>query len=210
MSPPVSESQLEKGAKILAKAREVARTMDAEKINMRILADACGVSIPTLYNRFKDKDNLLTTALDEVLRLHFEQIDLKDDEPLLEQLVRMADGTTEVLLANRELGRWMFKVTPATPSHSGYLLGKELYRSCLERMKASGEIDDRMPISFLTDRLYYRLRGTALEWTLGNVSDQGFQHLRRCEIAILLLSVSRPPLTEKLHAMLEREQPLVA
>lgn len=206
---PISEHKLAKRAKILTTIRTSVQDMGEEEVGMRLLASACGVSVQTLYNQFGDKDRLLTLAFDDVLRMHFQQCVLNPSKPHLDQLVTFADGVSHLLVDNRFLSRWMFRPDPASPSESARLMAQHLYLRCVQGMHARGEINDDLPVPFLAARVYYRLRGAALEWILGHISDRGLKPLRRCEIAMTLLSASTPKLTGRLQELLAEEYPKV-
>lgn len=207
MAKSSSRVQLERRANILMRTREIVAKSDSEKINMGALAKACGISIPTLYNQFKDKDALLAATMDEVLRLYFQQFD-PGDQPGLDQMLSLADGTANVMAENKELCRWMYQLNPAIRRQSSLLMARELYRSFLNKMRADGDIDNTIPLPLLSDRLYQRLRSTAIEWLHEELSLHHFKRLRRCEIALILLSSASKSLRPRLLGLVkEASQP---
>lgn len=208
MAKSLSESQLKKRMSILACARKMMREVGAENLSVRKLASYCNVSVPTIYNKFKDKNDLLMAAVDDLFRYHLEQITLPEDQPVLEQMIYFMDESCEMILDNPESSKWMFKMNPTTPSRSSLLIAKSFYRQHVESMQTNGEIIDWLSASYLGNRLYYRIRSTSLEWALGHVSDQGLKHLRHCELAFFLMGISSKPLKKRLELILRKEAPL--
>lgn len=205
MAKGASELKLKNRTAILAHTRAMMRKDGPDNLSMRRLAASCNVSVPTIYNRFKNKHDLMSAAVDEVFRLQLEQIDFAESWSNLERMLHFSDKSCEMILANPEFSRWMFKENPETPSRSSLLIAKSFYRNCLKTMQQEAEIITALPVDFLGDRVYYRIRSTAFEWALGQVSDSGFKHLRRCELALLLLGVSSNALKEQLQRILEEE-----
>lgn len=200
-----SELNIDRRAKILAKTREIIRKTGTPNVSVRELAKSCGVSVPTIYNQFKSKENLIMMAWDVILRDYFEQYEPPLDKPDLDTLVTIMDGTCDCTLQNKTLSRWAITFNPATPSKSSLLMARGLARDCLVSMQKEGHIAKWVPIAFFSDRLYYRMRATGLEWALGHINDGAFKHLRRCEIAICLLGFSSADLTARLRKLLELE-----
>ena len=55
----------ERRSTILENARQMIAECGYEKVTVRQLAERCGVSVPTLYNQFGNKDQLLATAIED-------------------------------------------------------------------------------------------------------------------------------------------------
>lgn len=209
MAKPLPESQIEKRSRILAQARDMMRKVGGDNLSVRELAASCNISVPTIYNQFKDKHDLMMAAGDEIFRWRLEQITLPESQPGLDQLLHLLDESYEMMVENSRISRWMFKMHPETPIRSSLLIAKSLYHNCIEKMQLLDEIAGWLPVSFLGERLYYRIRSTALEWALGHVSDRGFKHLRHCELAIFLLGISKQPLKKRVEAILKKEAHLI-
>lgn len=209
MARPLSELQLKKRMDILVCAREMMREVGAENLSVRQLAARCNVSVPTIYNKFKDKNDLLMAAVDDLFRCQLEQIILPENQPALDQTIYFMDEACEMILDNSESSKWMFKMNPATPSRSSLLIAKSFYQQRIELMQTAGDVADWLSAAYLGERLYYRIRSTSLEWALGHVSDQGLKHLRHCELAFFLLGISSKPLKKRLETIL-RKEPLLA
>lgn len=184
------------------------REVGAENLSVRQLAAYCNVSVPTIYNKFKDKNDLLMAAVDDLFRSHLEQITLPEDQPVLDQVIYFMDEACDMVLDNPAASKWMFKMNPATPSRSSLLIAKNFYQQHIGSMQANGDIVNWISASYLGERLYYRIRSTSLEWALGNVSNQGLKHLRHCELAFFLMGISTDPLKKRLEAMLKKAAPL--
>ena len=60
----MTEQRLARRAAILSTARELIAARGYESVTVRELAEICRVSVPTLYNQFGGKDQLLAEAIE--------------------------------------------------------------------------------------------------------------------------------------------------
>ena len=61
----ITENRLARRAAIMESARQMIAEKGYEAITIRELAEACRVSVPTLYNQFGRKDQLLAAAIED-------------------------------------------------------------------------------------------------------------------------------------------------
>ena len=59
----MDEQMRERRGRILEAARELLAERGYAAVTVRELAERCGVSVPTLYNRFESKDALIAEAV---------------------------------------------------------------------------------------------------------------------------------------------------
>lgn len=208
MAKPSTELQLKKRMDILLGTRQMMREVGPDNLNVRQLAAHCNVSVPTIYNRFKDKNELLMAAMDDLFHSHLKQITFPDSQSALDRIVYFMDEACEMILDNAESSKWLFKMNPSTPSRSSFLIARSFYQQQMEFMQKNGEIIDWLPATYLGERLYFRIRSTSLEWALGHTGDKGLKHLRHCELAFFLMGISSKPLKKRLELMLKKAAPL--
>lgn len=101
---------------MLAAARELLLSPEGGDVDMRVIAQAAGVGVGTLYRRFKDKAGLLAAVVGEDERALQEAVlrgpaPLGPDAPASERLAAFMDAL--IALTERNLGTLL--VTDATP-----------------------------------------------------------------------------------------------
>ena len=206
---PISpELQQKRREKVLAKTREFIRKSGIKDLNVRDLAKYCGVSVPTLYNQFKNKDGLVVAAADELFRWHYEGLreSAADQKPGWDLLLHLCNATCDLILRNPDFGRLVVRANPGNRSPSSIGTAKNMYIRQVQVLQEQGGLQDWMPAEFIGVRLYDRIRSTTLEWALGNIDDQDLPSVRRCELAIALLAFSNDSLRQELKKVLVAEQ----
>jgi AcrR family transcriptional regulator len=103
-------------AKVLAAARDLLLSPEGGDVDMRVIAQAAGVGVGTLYRRFGDKAGLLAAVVGEDERALQEAVlrgpaPLGPDAPASERLPAFMDAL--IALTERNLGALL--VTDATP-----------------------------------------------------------------------------------------------
>ena len=205
---PISpEIQLERRRKLLSKTREMIREVGIDGLNVRELAKFCGISVPTLYNQFKNKDDLVVSAADEIFRWHFEKMALPDKDRSIKTILYISDSTVEVILKNPELSKLL--VRSMSPSRNSMSLASKLYEDVLRDMQKNGEIEDWVRAGLLGRSLYDRIRSVSIAWAVGRFEDDLLNPMRRCEIALALLGVATGDVREELKALYLEEAPKI-
>ena len=67
LAKPPTARQMDRRRRILESTRDLLAEGGYDGLQMRVLAERAGVSPMTLYNRFGNKDDLILTALQEML-----------------------------------------------------------------------------------------------------------------------------------------------
>lgn len=200
---PISpQVQLERRTRLLAKTREMIREVGVEQLNIRELADYCGVSVPTLYNQFRNKNNLVFTAADEIFRWHFEKIPPATEISDFDELINVCDSTAEIILKNGELARL---IVPKVPKGTNSLaLATKLYCDILLAMQKRGEIVDWIDTDITGQRLYNRIRGVSMEWSSKMIPNNLFAPTRRLELSLSLLGITTGKTQLKVQKLVQR------
>ncbi len=197
---PISpEKQLERRKIILAKTREMINDHGIEAVNIRELAKFCGVSVPTLYNQFGNKDNLVFAAVEELFRLHFERLgSLPNKKRGLEQILFLNDYTAKVIYSYSENSKLYAIRMPR--GNNSLMSAHALYRDAVGQMQDDGELVEWVDSDFAAQRLYRQIRSVTVDWSKEFITFEQMLRLREIEIFLLLLSLS----TEKSRQALEK------
>ncbi|MDA0272486.1 MAG: TetR/AcrR family transcriptional regulator [Proteobacteria bacterium] len=90
----MSENRLARRASIMETARQMIADKGYESITIRELATACRVSVPTLYNQFGGKDQLLAAAIEDHFVGDPDQVKIKTSLNGLERIFAILDFIT--------------------------------------------------------------------------------------------------------------------
>jgi len=201
---PISpEIQIQRQNKLLAKTRQMIREVGVNNLSVRKLASYCGVSVPTLYNRFSNKENLIAAAADEIFRWHFEKMSPPHPTDGFENILYISDSTSDVITRNQELARLIVRKIPS--DNDSMALARNLYKKCLVQIKESGDLVAWMSIDFISQLLYSRIRSASIEWSRGQISDAHLKGVRRIEISLMLSALTTGETHTRLQDILRRE-----
>ena len=93
----ITRQRHERRAAVLAAAREMIAEFGYAGVTVRDLAERCGVSVPTLYNQFGDKDGVLSAAIEAHFLEVLSSTPMTAREPGYERLVIIIDQILSVL-----------------------------------------------------------------------------------------------------------------
>lgn len=203
--PISTEVKLQRRRKLLARTRKMIMEVGADNLNIRELAKYCDISVPTIYNQFRNKDDLIIAAADELFRWHFEEATPPEDVSGLDEVFFIADSTAKVFLENQELTRLI--VTQNASSAESLAKAQNRYLNGLKRMRTERQLVDWIDINYLAASLSSRLRSMAEAWANGRIPDKTIIPLRHCEIALTLLGVSKGSARKDLERILRQEIP---
>ena len=94
----MTENRLARRAAIMETARQMIAEKGYESITVRELAGACRVSVPTLYNQFGGKDQLLAAAIEDHFVGDPDQVKIKTSLNGLERIFAILDFITSQFL----------------------------------------------------------------------------------------------------------------
>jgi len=94
----MSENRLARRASMMETARQMIAEKGYESIKIRELAAACRVSVPTLYNQFGGKDQLLAAAIEDHFVGDPDQVKIKTSLNGLERIFAILDFITSQFL----------------------------------------------------------------------------------------------------------------
>lgn len=172
----VTQQLLERRARILQTARDLIGEVGYQGLTMRHLATRCGVSVPTLYNQFGSKDQLLAAAVQS----HFASL-LTSSAPesrgigheyLISIMQLRAREITRLPGFHRKLlGAFMStRDTESTEAELRTGLAGELSKALAE-MREQGQLADWADAELLAKHLTGACVASAVAWATGVLDD---------------------------------------
>jgi len=207
----VTKQREERKQRILDVARRLIAEKGYDGVTMRELADLSLVSVPTLYNLFGGKNELLFAAVESYFA-----------ELLGESTLRNAgEGLARILFLARMLG----KQTPRHAQHARSLMGffgnisdaggiHELVahqltaqlRSSLDEMQRTRQLVGWAETEPLAERLASQLSITMFEWARQQLTDDGLLGAMLYGTALTLLGLARGKAATELEALVREHQ----
>jgi len=199
LNMPISpERQDQRRKQILAKTRELIRQNGIKALNIRDLAAFCGVSVPTLYNQFGNKDGLLKAAGEEVFLQHYDNIIYPPNSRGLMRILFIDGKNVDMILENGELSVYLTRAgRVASDSLSA---AQRAIGEAIDEIKQQGDLVDWIDSHYIAGRIYARARGVVAEWAIGAINDDQLRRIRRNDMALALLGVT----TGETHASLKQ------
>lgn len=181
----------ERRARILEAARTIIAVRGFEALTVRELADAAGVTVPTIYNLVGSKEQVLIAAVTE------------QTERFLHGIERAAGDVIAIVEANlrellrmpryyRTLLRLLLTSDDARASRQtvSLALGGQLRAAIGELAEADG-LEDWVDLDVLGRQLQRFLAGASQEWATGALSDDEFARAELQGVALLMLGATR-------------------
>ncbi len=180
-----------------------------EAITVRDLAEACRVSVPTLYNQFGGKDQLLAAAIEEHFAESRRQSTAREVPRGYERMMKVISDATEQLLGSSTYQRKLLeafaslesttKVQQKLADQFAAILTEEL-----QHMSATGVLVDWADPRLLAGQVTTAFIGTSVVWASGYVDDDHLQSAMVYATGLILLGVVcgevQADLTDKLKA----------
>jgi len=189
--------------RILEAARKVISEQGYEHLTMRALAQASGVTVPTIYNRIGNKDAVLAATIRDGTMRFF-----GDVQPGASPIAILEKNVTE-LLHQPAYYRPLLRVLVQGGASDAMQETDALYlRHLGERLEAMAEREELEPwvdCTILAERLLSNLYGAASEWATGLLSDESLPVVTSYDANLTLAGVA----TEKSrHSFQDRAQQL--
>jgi len=200
----VTENKLARRLTILETARKMLVERGFDAITVRDLAEACRVSVPTLYNQFGGKDQLLAAAIET----HF--VDGSDDVPVIEsapgmdRLFAILDVATRRLLETPNDNRRLMQAFSSLESSLQVQerIGKrmiEYFNHELGVMRDQQQLKHWVDINMLATQLTTAFISTTTIWGSGAIANDQLYPAAEFSAGLVLLGV----VTEETKTTLE-------
>ena len=205
----------ERGRHILEATRALLAERGYANVTVRELADRCGVSVPTLYNRFGGKDELIAQAVRSQFSEVLGSVD-GDAAPmghrrLMVLIGRMADGVVELASYNRSLLQAFSHVRETGAIHEG--LAQELVSAIviqLNEMKRRRQLGDWVDPGILSAQIATACIAASMTWSARVISDAGLKPFMEHSVGLLLVASTRGASREDLLEQVKRAQSTIA
>ena len=207
----VSKQREERKRRILDVARKLIAEKGYDGVTMRELADLSLVSVPTLYNLFGGKNELLFAAVESYFK------DLLGGSALATAGV----GLDRILFLTKMMGR----ETPRNAQHARSLMGffgnisdaggiHELVarqltaqlRHALDEMQQTRQLAAWVEPGPLAERLASQLSITMFEWARQQLTDEGLLGAMLYGTSVTLLGLARGKAAVELEALVREHQ----
>ncbi len=156
--------------RILVAARELISKHGHGHLTMRGLADASGVTVPTIYNLIGNKDAVLGATIREGTVRFFEEV-RSNANP-----VAILEKNVEELLRQPDYYRPLLRALLSGEARDAMAEIDALYLEYLERaldaQKQRGQIEPWVESAILAERMLSNFFGAASEWASGVLSDK--------------------------------------
>jgi len=200
--PYQSQRQQLRAADILAVARAALSDKGYEGITMNGLAAEAGVTKRTLYNLYGSKDQLLQTAIGEVIARYRDP--QRKSNPGFPTIVESRRISVDEIVATPAYADAMTRTMINTPND--HPLNKALLADSitfitehLEHANQCNELNGTVPVTLLAQQIVSQGWGTALLRMKGLIDNEQFATSSMAGLILLLISASRGKSQSALH-----------
>lgn len=205
------ENKAERKRRIIAAARRLIARDGYDGLNMRALADAARVSVPTLYNLFGSKHAILAAEMQEAFQSIAAAFDLKKRGDAVERAGTLLQAGIKNLVAvpgyYRELVQIM--LTSREPDELRRSIEDQycaLMAGNLRAGQADGELADWFDADVLARQMFFTFMMVVLGWARGEIDDVGLEQVAIYGQSMLLLGVARGQTAARLVERVRRLQ----
>ena len=187
----LTDLQSARMGRILAATQKLLGEIGVERMTMRDLAVASGVSAATLYNRFGTKDGVVTSAvLDHYERAVRSVLDrAAGNETPVQQIAHGVSVIVKDCLRRPAFGRALmsayFKIGNEREMPTGlYQALMQSWLPQLQQLADQGALHDWALVPVLAEELCDRMFGTVMKWAQGGIPNKSF--VARAQVSVLL------------------------
>lgn len=205
------ENKAERRGRIIAAARRLIAEEGYEAFNMRALADAARVSVPTLYNLFGSKHAILAAEMQDAFGSIAGTFNLKKRGDAVERAGTLLQAGLRNLVAVPGYYRELVHVMLSSPEANELRRPIEdqyaaLMAANLRAGQADGELADWFDADILARQMFFTLMMVVLGWARGEVDDAGLQDVAIYGQCMLLIGVAREDIAARLRERVRRLQ----
>jgi AcrR family transcriptional regulator len=203
----LADQMSERRERILQSAREIIGEHGFEGLTMRELAQAAGVTVPTIYNLIGSKDEVLVSAVAEQTERFVQGI-----ERAAGDLMAIVDANTRELLRMpsyyRSLLRLMLRSDAAAPAFKNVedAVGGQV-RLAVGELAEEGGIEDWADLDALRNQIQSTLWMTSLHWANHQLSSENLETRNAYGTAMLMLAVTRGEARDEYARIVRDSQP---
>ena len=203
----LAQQMAERRERILQAARELIAEHGFEGLTMRELAQAAGVTVPTIYNLIGAKDEVLFAAVQEQTDRWVHGI-----ERAAGDVMAVVDANVRELLRTpdyyRSLLRLLMASEAAGPARQN--VGRSLraqLRGALGELAEEGGVQDWIDLGYLQEQVQNVLWITSLNWSSGQIQDDQLVAQSTYGVAMLLVAATEGAVREDFVRIARECQP---
>ena len=205
------EKRLERRKRLLASARDLLARVGYENVTMTALAEASGVTRPTLYHTFGTKDDLLYEAVLEAYEEMLEAAGPSAGVRGLDRVLAILTATAETIAGNPDYARTLLESIGSRAAarplgkaiRSGALRALE---EALEEMREDGAIEAWVDVGSLGRRLAALQRGTNSEWLAGGIAHGELTDVIVFSACLMLAGAAAPDTAQRCRGIARERQ----
>ena len=201
-------SSEDRRARVLDEARILFMEGGPEGVNMRDLADRAEVSVPTLYNMFGSKMDILAAVAKTVHVDAFERLRQTEGTQGLSRLFLLVDQISSEMEMAPVLTRSLMQLQITWRGESEHreftaLEFAELFEHCLKEMQQSGGLAMHANREMLTRQMAKQMLSIGSEWAFGRISLGEFSDDAKNTIALSLYGFATGDAHQEIEARLK-------
>lgn len=205
------EHKTERRERIVRASKQLVKERGYDGLTMRDLARAAKVSVPTLYNLFGSKDQILCAGLEDMAGAIMRALPVTGDSFLTRGMVAFEAGMA-IIEESPEFFRaviQMFLTSPVTDeirrrTESGFV---GIMQANLIAAKAAGQLADWAEPAIVARHMFQLHTSSFLAWGLGQIDLPMFRLAMLSGICHLLAGVARGPFLAEVEARLRAIRP---
>jgi AcrR family transcriptional regulator len=207
----VTEQRIARRGMILAAVRQLLVAQGYEGVTVRELARVCRVSVPTLYNQFGGKDQLLAAAIEDHFRVAHASAEFASAMPGRERLLAVIDRSAQQLLDMPAYHQRLIAAFSSLGSTSHVQMRVagafvDLLAGELSVMQARRQLAAWVVPVHLAGQLVSACIGTAVQWSTGFIGTAQLQAAMRYAMGMVLLGALRGSTHAWFTTMVQEEQ----
>lgn len=207
----VTEQRLARRSMILASVRQMIVDRGYAAVTIRELAEVCRVSVPTLYNQFGGKDQLLAAAIEDHFRSAYDNHDFQRAKPGLDRLLTLIDQSAQQLLDMSIYHQRLISAFSSLGATSQVQMRvatafAEVIAAQVTVMQSRRQLADWVVPMRLAGQMVAACIGTVVQWSVGVINGQALQSSMRYAMGLVLLGTLRGQSRERIAMMVQEAQ----
>ena len=210
----MTENRLARRAAILRTAREMIAERGYEAITIRELAEACRVSVPTLYNQFGGKDKLLAAAIEDHFGGGRENVRILTELAGLERIFAILEFIAEQFLVEPGFHRRLLEAFSSLESTQDVQvsitasLANEI-SSELEFMREQEALANWVDVELLSGQVTTAFVSATVIWGSGQIENEQLQASIEYGTGLVLLAAATGESVDQIRRQVEKAQKML-
>ena len=199
------EKRLERRSAILLAARRLLARHGFEGVTMRELARESGVTVPTLYNIFANKEAVISDAIEELVRLQLSMASRHGAVRGLQRIVRTLDMHIAIIDATPAYSRAVIKYLANKPLVAQRVASDLVNQSLslgLQELHEDGLLEPGIALDLVRVALSITILGAVRAWEFEMLTIEAFRHAIKLSAFLTLRSVSVGGLHDELGRLI--------